>query len=64
MPALTEMIRYDGSVEELCPFRWGQAPGAVVNRVALEACVQARLLRSVLVRIAEGAPRSHWDWMD
>ena len=41
MPALTEIFGDDSVLaEEL--WGTGNAPGAVANRVALEACVQAR----------------------
>ncbi|MCO5589513.1 hypothetical protein L7F22_043481 [Adiantum nelumboides] len=45
MPALTEIfgddfvLEFDGGT---LGHPWGNAPGAVANRVALEACVQAR----------------------
>jgi ribulose-bisphosphate carboxylase large chain len=45
MPALTEIFG-DDSVLQIgggtLGHPWGHAPGAVANRVALEACVQAR----------------------
>ncbi|KAF8016616.1 hypothetical protein BT93_H1976, partial [Corymbia citriodora subsp. variegata] len=45
MPALTEFFGDDYVLQfggETLGHPWGNAPGAVANRVALEACVQAR----------------------
>ncbi len=44
MPALTEIFGHDSVlqfVEGTLGHLWGNAPGVVANRVALEACVQA-----------------------
>ncbi|KAK8953998.1 Ribulose bisphosphate carboxylase large chain [Platanthera zijinensis] len=45
MPALTEIFGDDSVLQfggGTLGHPWGNAPGAVANRVALEACVQAR----------------------
>ncbi|EPS74271.1 hypothetical protein M569_00481, partial [Genlisea aurea] len=45
MPALTEIFQDDSVLQfggGTLGHPWGNAPGAVANRVALEACVQAR----------------------
>ncbi|CAN6446920.1 unnamed protein product [Victoria cruziana] len=45
MPALTEIFGDDSMLQfggGTLGHPWGNAPGAVANRVALEACVQAR----------------------
>nr|YP_009589402.1 ribulose 1,5-bisphosphate carboxylase/oxygenase large subunit [Selaginella bisulcata]QBL75985.1 ribulose 1,5-bisphosphate carboxylase/oxygenase large subunit [Selaginella bisulcata] len=45
MPALTEIFGDDSALQPgggTSGHPWGNAPGAVANRVALEACVQAR----------------------
>ncbi|KAI7745200.1 hypothetical protein M8C21_020078 [Ambrosia artemisiifolia] len=44
MPALTEIFGDDSvlQVDGTLGHPWGNAPGVVANRVALEACVQAR----------------------
>ncbi|KAL2897080.1 Ribulose bisphosphate carboxylase large chain, partial [Bienertia sinuspersici] len=45
MPALTEIFGDDSVLQfggRTLGHPWGNAPGAVANRVALEACVQAR----------------------
>ncbi|KAL9419578.1 hypothetical protein AB3S75_037360 [Citrus x aurantiifolia] len=45
MPALTEIFGDDSALQfggGTLGHPWGNAPGAVANRVALEACVQAR----------------------
>lgn len=65
MPALTEIFGDDSVLQfggGTLGHPWGNAPGAVANRVALEACVQARnedviLLVKVMklsVRLANG----------
>ncbi|KAK7233549.1 hypothetical protein RIF29_47438 [Crotalaria pallida] len=65
MPALTEIFGDDSVLQfggGTLGQPWGNAPGAVANRVALEACVQARnegrdLAREVIklsVRLANG----------
>ncbi|KAB5587305.1 hypothetical protein CTheo_9248 [Ceratobasidium theobromae] len=45
MPALTEIFGDDSVLQfggGTLGHPWGNAPGAVANRVALEACIQAR----------------------
>ncbi|RYR68897.1 hypothetical protein Ahy_A03g015396 [Arachis hypogaea] len=45
MPALTEIFGDDSVLQfggGTLGHPWGNAPGAVANQVALEACVQAR----------------------
>jgi len=52
MPAL---IFEDDSIlqfgERTLGYRWGNAPGVVANRVALEACVQACNERDVILLV-------------
>lgn len=52
MPALTEIFGDDSVLQfggGTLGHPWGNAPGAVANRVALEACVQARNEDAILL---------------
>uniref|UniRef100_A0A0E0DZ03 Ribulose bisphosphate carboxylase large subunit C-terminal domain-containing protein n=1 Tax=Oryza meridionalis TaxID=40149 RepID=A0A0E0DZ03_9ORYZ len=62
MPALTEIFGDDSVLQfggGTLGHPWGNAPGAAANRVALEACVQARnegrdLAREGVIPVASG----------
>ncbi|KAM2943773.1 hypothetical protein COP2_026915 [Malus domestica] len=63
MPALTEIFGDDYVLQfggETLGHPWGNAPGAVANRVALEACVQARNEGRDLAREGNEIIRGKW----
>ncbi|CAL5180029.1 unnamed protein product [Lathyrus oleraceus] len=65
MPALTEIFGDDSVLQfggGTLGHPWGNAPGAVANRVALEACVQARNEGRDLAREGNAIIREACKW--
>jgi ribulose-bisphosphate carboxylase large chain len=65
MPALTEIFGDDSVLQfggGTLGHPWGNAPGAVANRVALEACVQARNEGRDLAREGNDIIREAGQW--